>query len=56
MHKSLDEFELTMELGALEHLKKRHHFFSIAIDTILFVLAGNEVMHNILDEFEFLPG
>ena len=62
MHKSLDEFEfrpgptLTMELAALEHLKNRgHHFFSVAIDSILFKLAGNEDRHNILDEFEFRP-
>ena len=47
---------LTMELAALEHLKNRcHHFFSVAIDPILFKLAGNEDMHNILDEFEFWP-
>ena len=45
-----------MELAALERLKnRRHHFFSIAIDPILFRLAGNENMHNILDEFEFWP-
>ena len=43
-----------MELAALERLKnRRHHFFSVAIDPILFKLAGNEDMHNILDEFEF---
>ena len=43
-----------MELAALERLKnRRHHFFSIAIDPILFKLAGSEDMHNILDEFEF---
>ena len=48
---------LTMELAALERLKnRRHHFFSVAIDPILFKLAGNEDMHNILDEFEFRPG
>ena len=42
-----------MELAALERLKhRRHHFFSIAIDLILFKLASNEDMHNILDEFE----
>ena len=42
-----------MELAALERLKNlRHHFFSVAIDAILFKLAGNEDMHNILDEFE----
>ena len=47
---------LTMDLSALEHLKnRRHHFFSIAIDPILFKLAGNEDMHNILDELEFQP-
>ena len=45
---------LTMELAALERLKdRRHHLFSVAIDPILFKLAGNEDMHNILDEFEF---
>ena len=45
-----------MELAALEHLKnRRHHFLSVAIDPILFKLAGNEDMHNILDEFEFRP-
>ena len=47
---------LTMEFAALEHLKnQRHHFFSVAIDPILFKLAGNEDMRNILDEFEFRP-
>ena len=47
---------LTKELAALERLKNRHHhFFSVAIDPILFKLAGNEDMHNILDEFEFRP-
>ena len=45
---------LTMELAALERLKnRRHHFFSVAIDPILFKLAGNEDIHNILDDFEF---
>ena len=45
-----------MELAALERLKnQRHHFFSYAIDPILFKLTGNEDMHNILDEFEFRP-
>ena len=47
---------LTMELAALQRLKNRcHHFFSVAIDPILFKLAGNEDVHNILDEFEFRP-
>ena len=46
---------LTMELAALERLKNgHHHFFSVAIDPILFKLASNEDMH-ILDEFEFPP-
>ena len=36
-----------MELVALERLKnRRHHFFSVAIDPILFKLTGNEDMHN----------
>ena len=47
---------LTMALAALERLKNlSHHFFSVAFDPILFKLAGNEDMHNILDEFEFRP-
>ena len=47
---------LTMELAALERLRNRHHHFvSVAIDPILFKLAGNEDIHNILDEFEFRP-
>ena len=47
---------LTTELAALEHLKnQRLHFFSVAIDPIHFKLAGNEDLHNILDEFEFRP-
>ena len=34
---------LTKELAALERLKNRcHHFFSVAIDPILFKLAGIE--------------
>ena len=47
---------LTMELAALERLKNPcHHFFFIAIDLILFKLAGNEDRYNILDEFQFRP-
>ena len=47
---------LTTELAALEHLKNGcHPFFSVAIDPILFKLAGNRDIHNILDEFEFQP-
>ena len=29
--------------------------FSIVLDLILFIFAGNEDMHKILDEFEFRP-
>ena len=32
------------------------HLFSVAFDQILFILAGNEDMHKISDEFEFRPG
>ena len=31
------------------------HRFSVAFDPILFMLAGNEDMHKISDEFEFRP-
>ena len=62
MHKSLDEFEFrpdpTTDYGVscFERLKnRRHHFFSVGIDPILFNLAGNEDMHNILNKFEFRP-
>ena len=47
---------LTRELATLERLKnRRHHLFSVATDPILFKLAGNVDMHNILDELEFRP-
>ena len=38
MHKGLDEFveQMTTELAAFEHLKMTFHFFSFAIDPILF--------------------
>ena len=32
------------------------HLFSVAFDSIFFILAGNEDMHKISDEFEFRPG
>ena len=32
------------------------HLFSVAFDQFLFILAGNEDMHKISDEFEFRPG
>ena len=31
------------------------HFLSVAMNPILFKLAGNENMHNILIEFKFQP-
>ena len=33
----------------------RHHVFSNAFDQILFILAGNDDMHESLDEFEIWP-
>ena len=35
--------------------KRRHHIFSNAFDQILFILAGNDDMHEIFDEFEIRP-
>ena len=35
--------------------KRRHHVFSNTFYQILFILAGNDVMHEILDEFEIWP-
>ena len=37
------------------HLAWLAVLFSVAIDRILFKLAGNDDVHNILDEFEFRP-
>ena len=31
------------------------HFFSVAFDPILFILAGNKDMHKVSDKFEFRP-
>ena len=31
------------------------HFFSVAFDPILFILAGNEDLHEISNEFELRP-
>ena len=70
MHESSDEFEFrpdwtpTTELAALERLKKYPwlimgkrclHFFSAFLDWILFILAGNDNIHESLDEFEIRP-
>ena len=51
----------TAELAALEHLKNPHrlimgkgclHFFLAVLDRILFILAGNDNIHESLVEFE----
>ena len=52
----------TAELAALERLKKSPsrlimekgclHFFSAILDRILFILAGNDNIHESLDEFQ----
>ena len=34
---------------------RRHHVFSNVFDRILFILAGNDDMHESLDEFEIWP-
>ena len=35
--------------------KQRHHVFSNAFDQILFILAGNDDMHESLNEFKIRP-
>ena len=54
----------TAELAALERLKNPHrlitgkrclHFFSAFLNRILFILAGNDNLHESLDEFEIWP-
>ena len=35
--------------------KRRNHVFSNAFDCIIFILAGNDDMHESLDEFEIWP-
>ena len=51
----------TVELAALKRLKNPHrlimrkqflHFFSAVLDLILFILAGNDNIHESLDGFE----
>ena len=47
---------MTTELAVFECLKICccfFHFFSVAIDKMLYKLACNEDMHNILNEFKF---
>ena len=55
----------TAEFAALERLKKSSYayngkedvstFFSAVLDLIPFVLAGNDYIHESLDEFEIQP-
>ena len=54
----------TGELAALELLKNPHmlkwekgclHLFSAVLDRILFILAGNDYIHESFDEFEIQP-
>ena len=35
--------------------KRRHHVFSNAFDRVLFILAGNDDIHESLDGFEIWP-
>ena len=52
----------TAELAAFEHMKKNPHrlimgkmmspIFSAVLDRILFMLAGNDNIHESLDDFE----
>ena len=52
---------LTAELAALERLKgllwekQCLHFFSAFLNRILLILAGNDNIHESLDEFEIRP-
>ena len=49
---------MRFDLGTLDSGERSLPFgllVSVAVDPILFKLAGNEDMHNILDEFEFRP-
>ena len=56
---------LTAELAALERLKKSPsaynwkkrclHFFSAVLGRILFILAGNDNIHESLDECDIRP-
>ena len=51
----------TVELAALEKPhrlimgKRCCHFFSAVLDRIHFILAGNDDIHESLDEFEIWP-
>ena len=68
MHKISDEFEFRLDrinhfgvMSPWERIKFSIdilwclHLFSVVFDPILFILAGNEDMHKISDEFDFRP-
>ena len=63
IHESLDEFEIWPDLTTGSHgnrlgyngKKRCWHFFSAFFYSILFILAGNDDMHESSQEFEFLP-
>ena len=68
-HKSSDEFnlglwfpwpiymffEMRFDLGTLDSGERSLPFGLLVFGPILFILAGNEDMHKISDEFEFRP-
>ena len=54
----------TAKLAALVRLKNPHslimgkrclHFFTAVLDRVLFILEGNDNIHESLDEFEIWP-
>ena len=45
----------TREISALARLKNCVHSSAFIFDRIFFILAGNEDIHNISDEFEIRP-
>ena len=54
MHKSLDGFEIRFpwQQIVLQWEKPRDHVFSNVFDRIHFILAGNDDIHNGLNEFK----
>ena len=51
-----DQFKTLVSMATVSsHRERRHHVFSNVFDRILFILAGNEDMHESLDEFKIWP-
>ena len=48
-------FEMRFDLGTLDSGERSLPFGVLVFYPILFILAGNEDMHKISDEFEFRP-